>query len=237
MTRTHRLARLRRAATDALAAPVLLLALSASAFAAQTPGQDEQPPAPPPSENRRATDDDRQLIRALGLTPQQRAEIARIRRETQGQNRAIGQRIRRSRRALEEAIYSPSVDERAVDELSREVAAGESERVRLRAQTELRIRRLLTPEQLDFFRELRRRAAQRGRRNLPPGGVVRGGVGVGGRAPGSLDLAERRRERQLGQSLPAPRPDDAEATPKLTPRERRRAARERRGAPPRRPLP
>lgn len=232
MTRTHRLDGLRRAAADALAA-LLLLVLSASAVTAQTPGQDEQSPAPTASEARRETDDDRRLIRALGLTPQQRAEIARIRRETQGQNRAIGQRIRRSRRALEEAVYSPAVDERAVDELAREVAAGESERVRLRAQTELRIRRLLTPEQLDLFRELRRRAAQRGRQNLRPGGAVRDGVGAGGRAPGRRPPPP---PEQQGQTLPAPRPGESGAAQKLTPRERRRAARQRR-PPLRRPLP
>jgi Spy/CpxP family protein refolding chaperone len=110
-------------------------------------------------------------MRALNLTPEQRAEIARIRRETEQQSRAVGQRIRRARRALEEAIYAPAVDEGAVEERARAVAAAEAERVRLRAQTELRIRRLLTPEQLGVFRELRQRAVQRARRqqSLQPG--------------------------------------------------------------------
>ncbi len=202
---------------------MLILCLSTNGVFAQSPEQDGQSPAPPTPEARRGPDDDRQLIRALNLTPQQRSEIARIRRETEGQNRVIGQRIRRARRALEEAVYSPTIDERAVDEHSREVAAGETERVRLRAQTELRIRRLLTPEQLDVFRELRRRAAQRGRENRQPGGPALGG----GRAPGPFNPSGRRRQPQ-GETPPASGPDDFGPASKLTPRERRRAGRTRR---------
>ena len=172
MTGTHRLERLRRTTARGVALAALLLVASAQVFA-QPPGQEEGLPPPARQPARRAADDDRQLMRALNLTAEQRAEIARIRRETEEQNRSIGQRIRRSRRALEEAIYSPAVDEQIVEERAREVAAGEAARVRLRAQTELRIRRLLTPQQLDVFRELRRRAMQRGRQNLQPGGPLR----------------------------------------------------------------
>jgi Spy/CpxP family protein refolding chaperone len=203
------------------------LAAAAAGVRAQSPAQDGQPPAPAASESRRRTGD-RQLIRALNLTPEQRAEIARIRLETRQQNRLIGQRIRHARRVLEEAIYSPAVDEQAVEERAREVAAGETARVRLRAQTELRIRRLLTPEQLDVFRELRRRAAERGRPNLRPGVPPRGRAPVPADAPGG--------RQPQGQPPPAARPEDPAAGQTLTPRERRRAVRARRPPLPR-PLP
>lgn len=225
--RLGRLGRLGHATAARLTAAVLLFAATAAGVCAQSPPQDEPPPAPAASESRRRTGD-RQLMRALNLTPGQRAEIARIRLETRQQNRLIGQRIRRARRALEEAIYSPAVDEQAVEERAREVAAGEAARVRLRAQTELRIRRLLTPEQLDVFRELRRRAAQSGRWNLQPGGPSRG------RAPGPADAPGRRQPQ--GQPSPAARPVDPAAAQTLTPRERRRAVRSRQPLP-RRPLP
>jgi Spy/CpxP family protein refolding chaperone len=141
-----------------LAALLLLACAPAAPARAQSPAEGvqppsrEQPPRPRPGGNGRA------LVRALNLSPAQRAEIARIRREVAPQTRAANLRARRARRALEEAIYGPAADESLIEQRAEEVAAAESARVRLRAQTELRIRRLLTPEQLDAFRELRLRA-------------------------------------------------------------------------------
>jgi Spy/CpxP family protein refolding chaperone len=108
--------------------------------------------------------DQLELMRALNLTPEQRARIAEIRRETEAQTRLDNMRLRRARRALEEAIYADDADESVVEARSREVAEAEAARVRTRADAELKVRRVLRPEQLGTFRELRRQAMLNQRR-------------------------------------------------------------------------
>ena len=154
-----------------------LLPCAAVVSAAQNPVEDSQPPTQEQSPRPRGEVAGPNLVRALNLTPEQRTEIARIRREVEPQGRAANQRLRRARLALEEAIYAPVADESQIEQRAAEMAAAEAVRLRLRAQTELRIRHLLTPEQLDDFRELRRRAAGRqrleNRRLAPPARPLR----------------------------------------------------------------
>jgi Spy/CpxP family protein refolding chaperone len=97
------------------------------------------------------------LLRVLNLTPEQRAQIKAIRRETEPQGRQLGQRLRQARRALDEAIYSDNPVESVVEERVREVSAAQAAVLRLRTFTELKIRRVLSPEQLNAFRQLQRR--------------------------------------------------------------------------------
>ena len=162
----------------ALTALLLLACAAATNARAQSPEDDLQPPQQeqPPRPRREGGGPD--LVRLLNLSAEQRAEIARIRREVAPQTRAANLRVRRARLALEEAIYGAVADESVIEQRAAEVAAAEGARSLLRAQTELRIRRLLTPAQLDAFRELRLRARQQrppdgrpprlGRRPLPP---------------------------------------------------------------------
>ena len=83
--------------------------------------------------------------------------------------RALTARIRLARREFEEAIYADEVNENLIEERARAVTAAEAARLRLRAETELSIRRVLTPEQWAIFRDLRRRAAEEAvRRNQMP---------------------------------------------------------------------
>jgi Spy/CpxP family protein refolding chaperone len=107
------------------------------------------------------------LFRALNLTPEQRAQIAAIRRETEPQGRLLGARLRQARRALDEAIYSANPDEGVVEERTRELAAAQAAVMRLRTLTELKIRRVLSPEQLNTFRRLQRQPRERRRAPLP----------------------------------------------------------------------
>lgn len=153
-----------RATPRAAAFVAFLLLVCAAATPAQTPADDSQPPLPEERARPRREAAAPDLVRALNLSPEQRAEITRIRREVAPQTRAANQRVRRARLALEEAIYAATADEARIERSAAEVADAEGARARLRAQTELRIRRLLTAEQLDAFRELRLRAlAQRQR--------------------------------------------------------------------------
>ncbi len=105
--------------------------------------------------------DGARLLTALNLSPEQRAQIAVVRQQAEANRRAATMRLRRARRALDEAIYADAVDDVQINARTREVADAQAAVIRLLADTELRVRRLLTPEQLDTFRALRQRARAR----------------------------------------------------------------------------
>ncbi|HEY0084204.1 MAG TPA: periplasmic heavy metal sensor, partial [Pyrinomonadaceae bacterium] len=151
----------------------------------------------------------------------QRAQIGAIRRETEPHGRLLGARLREAHRALDEAIYSPNTDESVIEARVREVGAAQTAVVRLRSLTELRIRRVLSPEQLDAFRSLRNEThAPRRRMNgvtlqpddLPDDEAARR------RNLRQRRRLERRQQRRLlnEQNAPAP-PPPRERRPALSP--------------------
>lgn len=156
------------------------------------------------------------MLRVLNLTPEQRAQISEIRRETEPQGRLLGARLRAARRALDEAIYAASPDEGIIEERLRELGEAQAAVVRLRSLTELRIRRVLTPEQLDAFRRLQSQT-RRGRTNRLP--QQQGDAPDD--APARFGNRMRRRraeERRQQQRLP-----NEQNAPSSVPRERRPA--------------
>jgi len=150
--------------TSVFVALVLLTCAGVVAASGQERGADANArPAPHKPRGGRGGDDSLRLLRILSLTPEQRAQIKAIRRETEPEVRLFGGRLREARRALDEAIYSDNLEESIVEERAREVGSALAAAVRLRALTELKIRRVLTPEQLATFRELQNRARTRQR--------------------------------------------------------------------------
>jgi Spy/CpxP family protein refolding chaperone len=139
-------------------------------------------------QTRQSGPDQLELMRALNLTPEQRARVAEIRRETEERARLNNVRLRRARRALEEAIYAEEADDSAIEARTREVAEAEAARARSRAEAELKVRRVLRPEQLGTFRELRRQAMMEQRRQR------RASLGTGPR-PGAPRLPRDGRQR------------------------------------------
>lgn len=121
--------------------------------------QQDEPAAQPAAPRRPARNAN--LMQRLNLSREQRQQLREIRRGDEVELRAHTRRVRLARRALDEAIYSDSVDEALVEQRSRELTAAQSALVRLRAATELKIRRILTDEQLRLFRNLRRQAQRR----------------------------------------------------------------------------
>ena len=101
------------------------------------------------------------LMQRLNLTQEQRRQLREIRRQSEAELRAHTRRVRLARRALDEAIYADTVNEALIEQRARELSAAQSALVRLRAATELKIRQLLTDEQLRLFRDLRRQAQRR----------------------------------------------------------------------------
>ncbi len=202
----------RQTSAIALALFLLLLFASASQVLAQTP--DEAAPADAAQGN-----SDANWVTALGLTPDQVARIRAIRQQNRVEWQTARQRLNQAQRALDEAIYSDETSEALVEQRTREVAEAQASEVRLRARTELGIRRVLTPQQLGTFRMIRQeriREAQLKRRM----------------ENGNQQRPLRNRRLQNGINLSAPRPalegrpggggqGGRNANPALGPRQRR----------------
>jgi periplasmic protein CpxP/Spy len=151
---------LNKQAATMLMLSLLLLAATSSRALAQNAGEGAQAEV---GQNER----DGNWATALNLTPDQVAQIRAIRQQNRADWQAARQRVRQAQRALDQSIYSDDASEAVIEERAREVAEAQAAEVRLRAMTELSIRRVLTPEQLQTFRTIRQervRAAEMNRR-------------------------------------------------------------------------
>ena len=98
------------------------------------------------------------LIEQLHLTPEQREKIRSMREQTKTERMALNQRLRESNMALEQALDSENLDESLLDQRIREVNAAQASQLRMRIQNEVQLRRILTPDQLATWRQLRQQA-------------------------------------------------------------------------------
>ena len=146
-----------------LTLPLIVLILSAYAISyAQDPQLNSAPPQDAPD-----------LLGRLRLSPDQIQRIRLIQRDTKDERATIQQRLREANRALEESLDAENVDESVIDQRMQDVNAAQNAQLRLRIQTELRIRRILNPEQRAMLKDIRVRAgdlirAQQDRRALRP---------------------------------------------------------------------
>lgn len=120
---------------------------------AQERFDDDNPPPnqPPPRPN---------LLRELGLTPEQIQEIRSINQANRQSLKSAQEKVAETRRILDQAIYAENPDESTVKQKLREFQDAQAEIARIRAFTEFSIRKILTPEQLVRFRQLRQRFEQ-----------------------------------------------------------------------------
>lgn len=132
--------------------------------------QDEMPPngANQKPEKPRRQD----ILRELGLTLDQRQQMKQINIENKPRMMQAQRRFREANRNLDQAIYADIVDDAQVQARLKEAQSAQSEVFRIRALTELAVRRILTPEQLQKFRELRERFVEgmENRDDRPPEG-------------------------------------------------------------------
>jgi len=120
---------------------------------------------PPPSDMRQAVgppqgDRKPNLLQELGLSPEQLQQIRRINQERRPQLEAAMKRMGEANRALDEAIYSDVVNESDIAARIKDVQEAQAELSRIRFTNELAVRKLLTPDQLVRFRDLRRQFAE-----------------------------------------------------------------------------
>jgi Spy/CpxP family protein refolding chaperone len=112
-------------------------------------------------------------IEQLNLTPEQRQKIRMIFEESKVQRQMTNRRMREANIALDQALDAQTVDEALVEQRINELATAQAAQLRMRIQTEMKIRRELRPEQLATLRQLRLqvrdfRGAQRPNNQRPP---------------------------------------------------------------------
>lgn len=128
---------------------LLLILMTVGAIAQENPGQ--RPPGNPPP-----PDDRGEILRDLNLSQEQFRAIRRLLGENQPRVRAAQMDFREAQEALDDAIYADTVDEALVQSLTKRSADAQATLMKLRTENEFAIRRVLTPEQVTKFRELRK---------------------------------------------------------------------------------
>lgn len=141
---------------------LLLTVLAFSTVSAQDSEQNENPN---PQQVKRPF----QLFQELGLSPDQIQQIRRINQERRPIMQEAARRWRQANRDLDLAIYADNSTEEQVKELLKTAQLAQAELLRERSLTEYMIRKVLSPEQLVKFRNLRQQMMeqrQNQRRNM-----------------------------------------------------------------------
>jgi len=94
-------------------------------------------------------------ILQLNLTPEQRQKIRLLTQETRDERQATNRRLREANAALDQALEADPIDENLVEQRINELTIAQAAQTRMRIHLELRIRRLLYPEQLATLKRLR----------------------------------------------------------------------------------
>ena len=117
----------------------LIIILTGASF---VPGQQEPEPATDP-------------IEQLRLSPDQRQSIRRILADGRDERQMTNRRLREANVALDQALDTQPVDENLVEQKINELSAAQAAQLRMRIHTEMKIRRILRPEQLATLQRLR----------------------------------------------------------------------------------
>lgn len=192
-----------------------ILFFFAAATRAQVPASQQQEEEAA-SQNNPVPNDAAGLLMQLNLSPEQVGQMREIQGQSAPEARVLSRRLNQARRALDEAIYADSLDEALIGQRAREVAEAQAALVALRARTELRVRRVLSPVQLQTFRELRLQA----RRNQRIERRLNGGNNP--QRPGRNALNNPNRQNRLNQPPNTPAEQTPNARPLKNLRERRR---------------
>ncbi len=95
------------------------------------------------------------LLAELNLSQNQVRQIRRINADNKLLRRDAQQKLRDAQRNLDQAVYADNADEAEIQTLINETHSAQMEVLRLRIMTEVAVRKVLTPEQLVKFREIR----------------------------------------------------------------------------------
>ena len=132
----------------------VLLTASLPGFAQETS------PSESGSQDERVDNNRPNLFAELGLSPDQIQRIRRINQERRPMLMEAQRRLRMANQALDTAIYQDTVIDGEFQARLKERQAAQADLVRLRFESELFIRKILTADQLIRFRELRQKFAE-----------------------------------------------------------------------------
>jgi Spy/CpxP family protein refolding chaperone len=133
---------------------ILLAALAFSTVSAQEPAEDD-------NQNPRPVARPFKIMLELGLTREQIQQVQRIYQTRRPIMQDAQQRWQSARRNLDSAIYADDSTDEQVKELTKAAQLAQAELLKERTLTEYLIRKILTPEQLIKFRNLRQQLMQR----------------------------------------------------------------------------
>src|SRR5712692_7153122 len=134
---------------------------------------------------------------ALNLTPEQIQKWRAINADLKDQQQAANQRLRLARRALADAIESPTSNEELIKQRAKEVSEAQAATTQLQALRQARILQMLTPEQRIKLREIRQQNQATRRPNnqqLPRNGLGRRQDGLPRNANNAPPLGPRQRK-------------------------------------------
>lgn len=94
-------------------------------------------------------------IEQLRLAPDQRQAIRRIVAEGRDERQMTNRRLREANVALDQAMDAQPTDENLIEQRINELAAAQGAQLRMRIRTEMKIRRILRPDQLATLQHLR----------------------------------------------------------------------------------
>ncbi len=125
----------------------------------------QQPERPPPNDQQRPPNK-MDLLRELGLQQQQIRQIRQLNVGIRERRMAAQKALRDATGALDDAIYADTIDDALVAQRLSNVQAAHGEIAKINFENEIAVRRILTPEQLVRFREIRTAVEQRVRENF-----------------------------------------------------------------------
>jgi len=111
------------------------------------------------------------LQQELGLTPEQIQKWRALNQDLGPQELAGNQKLRQARRALADAMESPSPNEEVIKQRAKELADVQSTMTQLQALRQARVLQMLTPEQRVKLREIRQRNQALRRQQQAPNGL------------------------------------------------------------------
>jgi Spy/CpxP family protein refolding chaperone len=97
------------------------------------------------------------ILRELGLSQDQVRQIRLINQDVRTKRQAARVRMNEAGRNLDQAIYAHTVDDSLFAQRLKEFQDAQGEMTKVNFENEFAIRKVLTPEQLVRFREIRRK--------------------------------------------------------------------------------
>lgn len=100
------------------------------------------------------------LLKELDLTPDQVQQIRQLNQDRRAEKQAANRRLKAAKDALDSAIYGNEENNAEVQKRVRELHDARLEVLKNRVADEQNLRRILTPQQLGRFRELKQQYSQ-----------------------------------------------------------------------------